>query len=135
MDNLRERVEADLDVTLEGDWGLPVVLIDPATGITYDHKYADPPLDPPEDLVGQVLYDTRIENPETGGEMIVHKPVVTLRRSSLEVIPSRGWVCKIPLTPSYDAEKVTFLVERPAEDGGSIGFIRLYLMRAENPPT
>jgi len=131
LDNLRERCEADLKVTLEGDWKLPVILIDPATGTTYD-KSAN---DPEEDLGGQVLYDSRIENPETGGEMLVHKPVISIRRSSLAVLPARGWVCKIPLTPDYDAPKVTFLVERPAEEGRAIGFIRLYLMRAEQSPT
>lgn len=128
MINLREQIEADLLETLEGEFGLPVVLIDP-DGVTYD-KSAN---DPENDLVGQVLYDTMIENPETGQDIIVHKPVVTLRRSSLGRVPVSGekWVVKIPIVPQYDAEKVTFSLERPAEEGGAIGFIRLYLMEIE----
>jgi len=129
--NLREQVESDLAITLEGDFKLPVILISP-DGETQD-KSAN---DPTADLVGQVLYDTLIQNPDTGAEMVVHKPVVTLRRSSLSRIPQSGekWVVKIPTTPSYSAAKETFFLERPLEDGGAIGFIRLYLMRAIQEP-
>lgn len=119
--SLREQVESDLSFTLEsiGDWGLPVELIDP-DGLVYQ-------------LNGQILYDTIVTDPETGGEIIVHKPVVTLRRSSLTRVPLSGekWAVKIPIEPSLTANKVTFLLERPTEEGGSIGFIRLYLMKAK----
>lgn len=128
--NLRERVERGLKTTLEGKWKLPVELVSPDGTI-----YTKSANDPEEDLGGQILYDTRVENPETGGEAIVHKPVVTLRRSSLAEIPDRGWVCRIPLTPDYDAEKVSFFVERPSEEGGAIGFVRLYLVRAIEAPS
>jgi len=131
LGNLREKVERDLKTTLEGDWGLPIVFIEPVTGTKYD-KSAN---DPEEDLKGQILYDTRIENPETGSEMIVHKPVVTVRRTSLSVVPSRGWGCMIPIRPDYDAPKATFIVERPSEEGGAIGFVRFYLMRAAEAPS
>jgi hypothetical protein len=78
-----------------------------------------------------VLYDTRAEEPETGAEIVVHKPVVTLRRSSLDTIPGDGenWTVRIPETPIAGASMVDFALERPSEDGGAIGFIRLYLMR------
>jgi hypothetical protein len=125
---LREKIESDLAVTLEGHFKLPVVLIDP-DGVKYDKSANDPELD----LVGQILYDTRVEDPETGGEIIVHKPVVTLRRTSLTRVPQplEKWVVQIPIRPFYDDPKVSFVLERPSEEGGAIGFIRLYLTRAE----
>ena len=52
MPNLRELAESDLGTTLEGDFALPVELIDP-DGVK-------------QSLVGQVLYDTVEFNPETG---------------------------------------------------------------------
>ena len=128
MANIRALAESDLSTSLEGDYGLPVNLIDP-DGVIYD-KSAN---DPNADLVGQVLYDTLVDDPTTGAEIIVHKPVVTLRRSSLERVPAPGekWAVKIPLTPNPAANKKTFFLERPSESGGAIGFIRLYLMEAE----
>jgi len=119
--NLREQIEADLADTLEDpdDFGLPVTLVDD--------------LGDSQDYYGQILYDTLTENPETGAEVVVHKPVVTLRRSSLVRIPlpNEKWIVKIPLTPSLTAPKVDFAIERPSEEGGAIGFIRLYLTRIE----
>lgn len=128
MVHLREIVESDLELTLEDDWGLPVVLYAP-DGTKYD-KSAN---DTTKDLVGQVLYDTRIEDPATGAEIIVHKPVITLRKTSLTRIPISGekWIIEIPTTPEYAGTKTAFYVERPSEDGSSIGFIRLYLMAAD----
>jgi len=125
---LREIIESDLGQTLESEFGLPVVLIDPDGGI--QENSANDNLTP---LVGQILYDTRLENPETGQEIIVHKPVVTLRRTSLNRIPLPGekWVVKIPIVPKFDAEKISFSLEAPTEDGGAIGFIRLYLMELD----
>jgi hypothetical protein len=121
MPNLREIVEFDLATTLEGDFALPVELVAGDTGIEYTG------------LLGQVLYDSRIENPVTGGEESIHKPVVTLRRSSLTRIPVSGekWVVRIPLTPSTTAPLEPFSLEIATEGGDSIGFIRLYLMKPE----
>lgn len=122
--NLRARVEADLKFSIEGDWGLPIILIDPS-GVEQT-KSAN---DPEEDLSGQVLYDHRIVDAETGMEHTVNTPVVTLRISSLNRVPKDGetWGMKFPLVPDPDAPKTTFiLIGRPPEGGASIGFIRLY---------
>ena len=119
MINLRQLVESDLAQMLEKDFALPVVLVDPdgAESIYY----------------GQVLYDTTVEDPSSGAPVVISKPVVTLRRSSLTRIPKEGetWSIKIPSTPSPAASTETYLLERPAEDGRSIGFIRLYLIKAK----
>ena len=124
--NLRETIEQDLGETLEAEYGLPVILTS-SNGVRQS-KSAN---DPTADLVGQILYDTTMY--DEGVEIIVHKPVVTLRVSSLVRVPVPGerWLVEIPTTPNYTATKESFLLERPSEDGGSIGFIRLYLMRAE----
>jgi hypothetical protein len=126
--NLRVVVESDLGTTLEGDWGLPVELIAP-DGTVYNTKAGT---DDP--LVGQILYDSREDDPETGAEVIVNKPVVTLRRSSLGRIPAANekWAVRIPTVPDPAAAKTAFSLERPTELGGAIGFIRLYLVKIES---
>jgi len=127
--NLRAQAEADLAVSLEDPdgFGLPVVLISP-DGVKYD-KSAN---DATQDLSGQILYDTTVLSPETGLDMIVHKPVVTLRRTSLARIPlaTEKWMIMIPETPDPAATKVLHAIERAPEEGKSIGFIRLYLTEA-----
>lgn len=129
MVNLREQVESDLSFTLEREWKLPVVLIDP------DGNTIDTSLNDGETLGGQILYDTVRINPTTGEEMVVNNPIVSLRRSSLSRVPLPGekWVVKIPTTPSTTAPKEDFVLSptRPPEGGRSIGFIRLYLQRVE----
>lgn len=127
--NLREQIETDLADTLEDPdgYGLPVVLIDP-DGNIYD-KSAN---DETQDLSGQILYDTTRADPDTGLDIIIHQPVVTLRRSSLSRVPVAGekWMVRIPETPDPSAVKTTHGIERAPEDGKSIGFIRLYLTKA-----
>lgn len=124
---MRAEIEADLADTLEGDFGLPVVLISPS-GV----RYTSPVSDSTADLMGQVVYET-ISQDQDGNQVIDHKPVVTLRRSSLAAIPASGerWAVEIPIGPRADADREVFLLERASEDGSSIGFIRLYLRRAE----
>lgn len=118
MVNLRELTESQLEKSLEGIWSLPVNLVSP-DGVRYD------------DLRGQVLFDIVRVNPETGEDMTVQTPVVTLRRSSLTRIPEPGekWIVEIPVTPNEAAVKVQYVLSptRPPEGGASIGFIRLYL--------
>lgn len=127
--NLRVQIESDLAVTLEDPdgYGLPIILIGP-DGTIYDKSKNDTD----QDLSGQILYDTTRVDPETGLDMIVHTPVVTLRRTSLKKIPQPGesWMVRIPEIPDPDAPKTLHKSERAPEDGKSIGFIRLYLTRA-----
>lgn len=124
MINLRQQTEKDLGFSLEGAWSLPVVLIDP-DGVEQT-KSKNNPLN---DLSGQILYDHRIVDSDTGMEHTVNTPVVTLRISSLDRVPQDGekWGMKFPLVPDPSAPKTTFiLIGRPPEGGPSIGFIRLY---------
>ena len=113
MEDLRATIESDLGETLEAEFGMEVELVDP-DGAVYEN-------------VGQVLYDT-ISQDADGNQVIDHKPVVTLRRSSLDRVPAPGevWAVKIPTTP-IATTKTTFLLERATEDGGSIGYVKLYL--------
>ncbi len=130
--NLREQAEEDLGDTLEDPDGpgLPVILISP-DGVeqTKSINYPD------NDLSGQILYDTTVFDPESGMNVIVSIPVVTLRRSSLARVPVAGedWFVKIPETPDASAPKVSHVLERAPQGGKSIGFIRLYLTRADSP--
>lgn len=122
--NLRVQVESDLEFTLEGDWGLPVVLVSP-DGVEQSKSKNNPD----EDLKGQILYDHRSIDQETGLEILVNTPVVTLRVSSLDRVPQDGevWEMLFPVVPDPDAPKERFiLIGRPPEGGASIGFIRLY---------
>ncbi len=119
MPNLRELIETDLGTTLEGDFSLPVELIDP-DGAS-------------QSLVGQVLYDTTTLNPETGEPVTVNDPIVSLRRTSLTRIPEDGerWIVRIPTVPSTTAPLEDFMIsgDHPLTGGGSIGYIRLHLQR------
>jgi len=123
---LRAEIEEALGETLEAEFGLPVVLTSP-DGV----RYSTSANDPTAELVGQVLYDT-VSQDTDGNQILDHRPVVTLRRSSLTRVPAAGekWSVEIPTTPRADSPRETFLVERASEDGGSIGFIRLYLRKA-----
>ena len=124
--NLRERVERDLAVSLEGRWGLPVTLTSP-DGVKQTG------------LRGQVLYDIVRLNPETGEEVVIETPVVTLRRSSLNRVPVAGenWLVEIPVEPRENAPLVPYIISpvKPPEGGRSIGFIRLYLQVVEQSLT
>ena len=120
--NLRVLTESHLSVTLEGAFSLPVILIAP-DGVTL-----------PE-VRGQINYETVIINPDTGEEIAINTPNVSLRRSSLTRIPEAGekWVVKIPVSPEENAPVESFIISptQPPQGGRSIGFIRLYLNRIE----
>lgn len=130
--NLRKQAEADLGISLEKDWGLPVVLISPDGEVIDTNENSD------EALTGQILYDIVTTNPETGEPVIVNNPIVSLRRSSLSRVPVSGerWVVKIPIDPDPDADLTEFVISkvRPPEGGRSIGFIKLFLQKAKQTP-
>ena len=132
--NLREQVEKDLSFTLEGDWGLPVELIDPDGNRYANSENSPDPLNPLP-LMGQVLYDQLKADPDTGEPITVNNPIVSLRRSSLARVPENGerWSVKIPTEPSLTAPLANFVMSavRPYGGGQSIGFIKLYLQRVE----
>lgn len=136
MTNLRTQIESDLSFSLEDEniWGLPVVLIGP-DGEKQEFSENSPDPENPLILTGQVLYETLVLNPSTGEEIIVSKPVVSLRRSSLIRMPDvdENWIVKIPETPDPDADLIDYVIDkgRPLEGGKSIGFIRLYLKAVE----
>lgn len=128
--NLRERVESDLATSIEGRWGLPVSLVSP-DGVRQDYKKGSLT----QRLKGQIIYDIVRLNPDTGEEVVIRTPVVSLRRSSLERIPLAGenWIVEIPETPSESADLAPYVLSfnRPPEGGQSVGFIRLYLQQVE----
>lgn len=133
MTNLREQMEEDLAITLEGEWGLPVELIGPdGQEITTSANSPDP--QNPLPLMGQVLYTTIRVSPATGEEVIANAPVITLRRSSLARIPVPGetWHIKFPKDPSLTAQldDYVFSIDRASEGGRSLGFIRFYPTKA-----
>jgi hypothetical protein len=77
-----------------------------------------------------VLYDTMVQDPATGIDVrldtVVHKPVVTLRVTSLDTIPVRGDIVRFPLSPVEGEPLVSHYIDRVSEDGRSLGFIRIY---------
>lgn len=118
--NIRELAERHLSVTLEGGYSLPVTLVSPDAEVQ-------------DDITGQVLYDTQVFNPDTGQNIVVNMPAVTLRLSSLSRVPVDGenWIIKIPIEPKVTADKIDFALSptRSIEKNASIGFIRLYLSK------
>lgn len=120
--DIRALIESDLQYTLAGDYGKPIILISP-DGET-------------QSVRGQVLYDTNEFDAQTGAMIIYEKPNVSIRRSDLTRVPADGemWAVKIPDSPAGTEANKTFLLERPVEGGRSIGFIRLYLTATEQTP-
>lgn len=123
--NLREQAESDLAQSLEGDFGLPVELISPDVEII-NTRQSDGTT-----LKGQVLYNSKGVDIDTGLPIVVNNPVVSLRRSSLSRIPVAGenWIVRIPQNPSLTDTLIDFAIDpsRPPETGQSIGFVKLYL--------
>ena len=120
MPNIRELVESDLGQTLEGEYGLPVELVDPD-----GNEYS---------LNAQVIYHRQKFNPDTGETITVNEMVVTLRRSSMSRVPEPGenWLLRAPKDPSTTATLENFIITptRSVEGDRSIGFIRLYPQKA-----
>lgn len=127
--NIRARSEQLLARSLEGSFGLPVILVGP-DGRTYDTRVSDG-----RQLKGQILFDYVDADSGTGMTFVVHAPVVTLRRSSLERVPAPGekWLVRIPMSNDPYAEIVTHALspDRAPEGGDSVGLIRLYLQAVE----
>lgn len=127
MGDLREIIENDLSITLEGRFGLPVELTAP-DGTVQTHSKNDPD----SLLMAQVLFDTTYEDPETGGVTILEDPVITLRRTSLDRIPEDGepWFIRIPTEPRESAPQESYVLsDLPIQGGASLGIIRLYLTK------
>ena len=128
--NLRERAIKDSKKQNLKNWGLPIVLIDP-DGNTYN---TDAETD--EQLMAlQILYDYKRINPETGEEVTINEPIVTIALSSLSRIPQSGekWIINMPADPSEVTQYETFIHSstRAVEGGRSLGFIRLYPQKAK----
>ena len=130
MINLRAQIEKDLGDSIESEWKMPVELTGP-DGITQKYSVNNPSAL----LGGQILYFTQSINPETGETIIVNKPVVSLRISSLRRVPQSGekWYIKMPVSPIAGAIKkdYVFTPTRAIEDGQDIGFIRIYPQKME----
>ncbi len=130
MINLRAQIEKDLGDSIESEWKMPVELTGP-DGITQKYSVNNPSAL----LGGQILYYTQSINPETGETIIVNKPVVSLRVSSLTRVPQSGekWYIKMPVSPIANSpfKDYVFTPTRAIEDGQDIGFIRIYPQKME----
>ena len=131
MENLREQIELDLYDSIEKEWGIPIELTSPDG---QEQIYSAN--NPTELLKAQVLYFTRKTDPETGEEIIVNQPVVSIRLTSLDRIPAakENWLIKMPISPQDGAPVQTFVITptRSAESGTDIGFERYYPQKIEN---
>jgi YD repeat-containing protein len=109
--NLMEFAERDLAVTLESSdgWGTPVTITRKSDGHTQT------------DLRGQVLKDS-VKINEEGEPIIDHTPLVSLRVSSLTVVPvdSEIWYFDIPTKLNEPSGATTRYVYDP--DGAKRGF-------------
>jgi len=114
--DLRSKIERDLAVTLEGDYGIDATLVGP-DGTIY----------PP--VRGRLVYDHAEINPN-GETVVVHSPCLTLRTSTLPRVPlhDERWMFKVPKSVTDPTPALFFLdADRPPEDSGSIGFRKYFL--------
>jgi len=129
---LRIRAAEDAKRLNIKDWGLLVELISP-DGIIYNKdKENGEPL-----KALSILYDRVTIIPETGEDMTVPEPTVTLSRLSLIRIPEVGenWIVKIPESPTSE-NMMDYMISptRSPEGGKSNELIRLYLQKVEQKP-
>ena len=120
---VRQMIERDLAVTLEGDYGVACTLVGP-DGTVYTTNTLGKP------ITGRLVYDHAEIGPN-GETVVVHSPCLTLRTSTLPRVPKHDerWMVKAPKSMIDPTPTLFFLdADRPPEDGGSIGFKRLYLM-------
>lgn len=127
--NLRVKTNEDLEKSLEdiNEWGLPVELIAPDGAHQVNKKGTT------DKLTGQVLLNRTEFNPQTGEDITIDDPVVTLRLNSLDRIPVEGekWAVRIPETPDPAAPLVTYMLtpDKSMKFNRSIGFVILYLQK------
>ena len=123
--NLRELAVTDMRVQNNKDWGLPIELTDP-DGI----RYTTDAITGETLKAAQILYDYRKLDPQTGEEITVSEPIVTIAKDSLTRVPLPGerWYIKMPIEPSESATLVSRVISeiRAPEGGSSLGFIRIY---------
>jgi hypothetical protein len=126
--NLRTLAEADLETTLENtdEVGVRVDLINPEgerITTTVDGR----------PLAGQVTWAQPSIDPETGAQVAIYAPAVTLRRSSLASVPKTGekWIVVIPSGPAEALDPtVEYLIDPSyaVEGGKSLGKVRIPLV-------
>ena len=126
MGSLRQKIEADLAVTLEGDFGLhcPITYSDGSEQI-YSAN------DDTKLLQGQPIYETPEINLDTGETKLVPVTAVTYRRTSLNKIPEPGDRVKIsiPVSPATPDTRLTMIAtaDNQQRHGRSIGIITFYV--------
>lgn len=88
---------------------------------------------------GRVVMDRRELNPTSGEIVFVEKPVVILRRSTMDRIPQDGekWVFKMPVDPADDAPLCEFILDssKALRGGRTAGIIRVPLTFVKQLPT
>lgn len=130
MANLRALAVTDVREQNLKDWSLPVIMQDP-DGNTHNTDAITG-----EDLKAiMIQYDYRKFNPDTGEEIVINEPIVTMARDSLSRVPLAGerWHLRFPLDPGIPDVLSDFVIDetRAPEGGRSLGFIRLYPHKAE----
>lgn len=119
MGTHRQDMADDLGEILEGDFGQTIAFMNPADGSTVT-------------VQGQDVRGTRMQDPETGMDIFVKTPVVTVRNSRFTTLPAKGWGCRIRASVT-DATTVAYVVDRVAESGKSFGWTKCFLSLGEQP--
>lgn len=115
MVDLRVLAESDLQYSVEGEWGATMYLIDP-DGVRHT-------------VVGQLVYSYIKTDPQSGDDVVVQEPVITLRKSTLTRVPVNGekWFCQLPdAPPSTDLLNYGLTADRANMGNNSLGIVKLY---------
>jgi hypothetical protein len=124
--NMRETIAQDMQSILSNpkEFGLPLELVGP-DGVEQTGLY------------GFITY-ARVNVTETGNEVMVRKPVVTVSKRDLNRIPLSTdfgkWICRIPDRPYTTESLTTYVVEQVLAGGDSFDFVQLHLTAAEQTP-
>lgn len=131
MTNLTALAEKDLGDTIEGEHGVPVVLINPA-GIMIIAAVGGKQL---KGFVRRSYKDTRDIGRGDKDTVTVNAPVVKLRITSLPELPTTGaaWRIGIPESPQEDADFEWYDLDpkKPVEVNRGTGTVKLYLAKMQ----
>lgn len=130
MNSIPALVESDLEITIEGEFGLPVILKNP-NDILIDETVDGRPL---KGFVRRSYFDTRDQR-GANDRTLINSPVVKLRLSSLPEIPTTGanWFIAIPEGPQDGAAMEWFFLDpnKPVEINRDKGTVKLFIVKVK----
>jgi hypothetical protein len=123
MNRLLREIQKVTEEVIEKEVGQKVVLLDDE-GREYDKSA----LNPENDLMGFLVSESLEYDINTGTEVLVDAPVLSLPLRALERIPQDGekWIIRVQTSP-FSEDLTSFTLSGPPKNAKTIGYINLKL--------